>query len=111
MISLPTVDQLDAMILLTRLVECDRLSDAEARAFRDMRYKLGQHGRVLSKAQREWAETVYQRLELDAEQGAINVVSSGLVPGDPGGTQAVLDTVLRGLPDKFRKPLRPPVPR
>jgi hypothetical protein len=109
MIKLATVQMLDALELLDALVRCDRLREAEQAAFRDMAAKIRRGDKQnLSREQREWAERRYTDLELDADAPAVNAVSSGLVPGDPGGAPAVLKRVLERVPEKFQKPLRPP---
>jgi hypothetical protein len=112
MIKLPTVADLSSEDLLTALLASDRITAGERVAFTDMHYKLraGYCGGGLSRAQRDWAERRYTGLELDAEEGALNLVSSGRV----AKTSPTLETVkkiLAHVPEQFRKPIRPPTPR
>lgn len=65
--------QLDAV-----LEHAGKLNERELSAFKDMRKWLDD-GKTLSVKQAEWVETVYKRLELDVEEGAQNLVSSGKV--------------------------------
>lgn len=80
--------------ILQRLLADERLTEQEEGAFRDMLRR----GRALTPAQRQWADSVFTRLELDADE-ALNLFSLGKVPvGNPVLT-----------PDVLRKlPLKPP---
>lgn len=63
--------------LLARLLAA-HLADDERQAFSDMLARLETSRRpALSAAQRAWCERVYERLDLDAEMGCANLVSSG----------------------------------
>lgn len=65
--------------LLAKLLEDERLGEKEEKAFREMLDRLMRSKRnmPLTPSQRQWAEKVYARLELDAEEGAANLISSG----------------------------------
>lgn len=112
MIGLPTLADMSSDDLLTALLASDRITLAERTAFTDMRYKLraGYCGGGLSRSQRDWAARRYTGLELEADEGALNLVSSGRV----AKTSPTLETVkkiLAHVPEQFRKPVRPPSPR
>lgn len=84
--------------LIRQLVQNDEhLSEREQEAFWDMRGSL-EAGAIqkLSLPQREWAESVHRKLELDVEQ-TLNLYSRGVVP--PGRPVATPD-VLQNLPKK-----------
>jgi hypothetical protein len=66
----------DAALLKRLLAHKDRLTDEEADAFSDMSDRLAVNQRKLSSRQREWAEAVYDRLDIQAEYSR-NMVSSG----------------------------------
>ena len=63
-------------VLLDRLLSQEKLSEKEEEAFKDMRSRLP---RMMTYEQRSWAERVYTRLELDAEEPCANLVSEGKV--------------------------------
>lgn len=76
---------LEALLAHDGLDADDRIAFAgmlERRRDAEGRY---QHALGLTRPQRQWAEDRYQALELDAEEGAANLFSSGKVP--------------RGIPD------------
>jgi hypothetical protein len=112
MIKLPTVADLSSDDLLTALLGSDRITVGERTAFTDMRYKLraGYFGGGLSHAQREWAERRYTGLELEADEASLNLVSSGKVK-KTSPTLETVKTILKHVPEQFRKPVRPPTPK
>jgi len=63
--------------LLGRLLSAD-LDSKERDAFTDMLARLEMSRKPsLSAPQRAWAEKVYDKLDLDSEEGCANLVSSG----------------------------------
>lgn len=70
----------DRDMLEALLEDPDRLGPNEENAFLDMLDRLCRGQQIgLTPAQRDWVERRYKRLELDAEEGAQNWVSSGKV--------------------------------
>jgi hypothetical protein len=89
--------------LLGRLLECDTLEDEQRKAFGEMLGRLVSSNRKqLTPAQRQWAERVYSQLELDAEEGAKNLVSSGAYTPTNAERSKVYDF------ERMPKPLHPP---
>ena len=88
-------DLSDFDLLGALLDAADRLSDREARAFDSMAQQI--KSRNLTRSQRQWAESVYDRLELEANR-TLNLVSTGQVP-----TGHVPQFVW-----ELNKPLKPP---
>jgi hypothetical protein len=87
--------------MLKALVDFDRLAEDEERAFGDMLDWLERHpANRLSPAQRAWVEDRYRAYELDADEPAENLVSSGKVPN-------VTRTAKFGY-ELMPRPLRPP---
>jgi hypothetical protein len=65
---------------LSALLDSQKLTPDEERAFRDMMDQLEAGGVArLSTKQREWVDRVYHKLQLDAEEGSANLFSSGKV--------------------------------
>lgn len=91
--------------LLDQLLNCLDLDRDERRAFGDMLARL-EPNRPLTPAQRQWAERVHHRLELDAQEVA-NLASSGRVEVTQT-TDQILGDVLHHVPEHMRKPLKPP---
>jgi len=85
--------------ILTELLKCEELDEAAREAFESMRMRLPmQKDRTLSYKQRNWANSVYEKLRPDLDEVA-NLVSSGKVP------------VPKNLPTfewEKNKPLKPP---
>lgn len=73
----PDTSITDREILDALLKERDRLTDEEADAFESMMGRVGRNV-PLTDRQRNWAEDVYKRLELDADR-TLNLVSTGRV--------------------------------
>lgn len=65
---------------LKALLASEALQPDEHRAFADMLRRLDDFGGQLTLKQREWAEARFDELELDADEGARNLWSSGQVP-------------------------------
>lgn len=64
--------------LLKRLITSDRLTNSQYGAFTGMLSKLlAGDSKELTGAQRQWAEDIYEKLDLQAEEGAQNLISSG----------------------------------
>src|SRR5262245_9615297 len=91
---------------LARAIAASEAVDEKARAaFADMAERL-QSGRLaqLSHAQRQWADALCDRHELDADLGSQNLASRGLVPrGKPEPEYRHLWTDAR-----MTRPLKPP---
>lgn len=68
----------DIEILDALLSNRERLSSEEEEAFQNMRFNI-ENCHILSSKQRQWADAVYSRLELEADR-SLNLVSSGQVP-------------------------------
>jgi hypothetical protein len=82
--------------LLTSLMGAhDRLNDREVTAFSDMQQQITR--RRLTRSQRQWAEGVYDKLELEADR-TLNLVSTG---------QVAVERVPRFMWE-LNRPLRPP---
>jgi len=62
--------------LIEALLKCDRLSEREEKAFTDMQGQMQIRRKPLTSPQRQWADAVYDRLELEADR-TINMVSTG----------------------------------
>lgn len=89
--------------LLQRLLDSDLLAESESKAFNDMLGRL-ERGTFdgLTGPQRKWAEDVYDKHDLQSQEGAKNLISSGkYVP-----TQAELEK--RYSWELMPKPLKPP---
>jgi len=85
--------------MLEALLVVDKLGDEEEDAFRDMLHRLRQgYQKELTSAQRSWVKGRYLHFELDADEGALNLVSSGKV----AKTKVVLP--YESLP----RPVKPP---
>jgi hypothetical protein len=63
--------------LLHALLDSERLTEDEDRAFRGMLNRIEGMPYKLTERQRVWAEEVYERLDLAAEDGSENLISSG----------------------------------
>lgn len=89
--------------MLTRLLASEDLPDHEREAFQGMLERMGEWpDATLSPKQGSWARDVFERLELDVDEGAQNLWSSGKVPrGKPVETPPVL----------LNRPLKPPTRR
>lgn len=86
-------------VLLERLLEHEeQLTEDELRAFTDMLFALPHSRRKLSSKQREWAEGVYKRNDLQAHYAA-NLASKSKVRA---AAPHPLDRVLSN------RPLKPP---
>lgn len=92
---------LSDMKILQILLADHRLSDREREVFEDMQERLDVGFRTgLSKSQRTWVDEVYNRLELDDEQGSQNLVSSGVVAKEVSKKKYAFE--------KFDRPMLPP---
>lgn len=68
-------------LMLAALLGSGRLTEQEERVFKHMQWQLERHAHNrLSRAQRQWVENRYLAYELDADEPAENLVSSGQVP-------------------------------
>jgi len=86
--------------MLKALLDTERLNDVERAAFTDMLGWLEDHEEArLTMKRREWVEGRFEALELDAETGSQNLVSSGAVPR---GREVAMAPVLHN------RPLSPP---
>ena len=65
--------------MLGALLASGKLSEEEEQAFRSMLERIDSGKRVgtLTPKQRQWAQAVYARLDLAAEEGSANLISSG----------------------------------
>ena len=70
----------DQQLLTLLLAQDTRLSEQEETAFKEMEQRIGRQ--QMSPKQRQWAEQVYDRLDLQAER-ALNLISTGQVAGGP----------------------------
>ena len=66
----------DQQLLAALLGNAIRLSEQEETAFKEMEQRLNRYR--LSPRQRQWAEAVYDRLDLEADR-TLNLVSTGQV--------------------------------
>ena len=78
----PDPDLTDGDVLDALLSVPDRLSGTELKAFRTMLGRIEQRGGGMTPRQRQWAEDVYHRLELDVDR-VLNLVSTGKVEKVP----------------------------
>lgn len=63
--------------MLHALLDSDRLTDDEHRAFSGMLHRIEGMPYKLTERQRVWVEEVYDRLDLQSEEPAENLISSG----------------------------------
>jgi len=65
--------------MLTALLTSGRLTADEETVFRDMLDKLenGKKNAKLTNKQLQWAQSVFDKLDLSAEDGSANLISSG----------------------------------
>lgn len=85
--------------LLSRLLESPKLREDEREAFGDMYDRLdNKRIKNLSHRQRQWCETVYERMDLAGEESCANLFSRGVgLPKKPLGKFAF---EMLPLPDK-----------
>jgi hypothetical protein len=65
--------------MLEALCASDRLNDYEREAFGGMLGRLRHNAKKITESQREWVEARYLAYDLDADEPALNLVSSGKV--------------------------------
>jgi len=78
--------QLSDGVLLDKVIECleDHDDEETLKIFTQMRDRLVWNpNEPLSRRQRRWVEDTYTKFELDVEEGAVNLISSGVVKVDP----------------------------
>lgn len=96
----------DELQMLNALLGDDRITEEDREAFEGMKKRLVRDSKNrLTRPQRQWAEDVYKRLELDAGEGSKNLFSSGKVKADPKAKGGVVFPWEK--PD-YVKPLKPP---
>lgn len=81
------------------LLSTDSLDEWEKEAFESMRQRLEKKGAALTDRQRQKVDGAWERLELDAEDGAKNLWSSGKVPAGKS---------IRLPYEDMPRPLKPP---
>jgi hypothetical protein len=91
--------------MLKALLLCEEIEEDEREAFNDMYDRVESH-RVdeLTSRQRAWVEKVYFRHNLDREEPAKNLVSSGKVKV----TQKERESLQKFLDSLGPRPLKPP---
>lgn len=65
--------------MLRSLLRDERLGDDEREKFQDMLDGLPKF-KKLSAKQHDWVRSRFEQLELDAEEGSMNLVSAGKIP-------------------------------
>lgn len=80
----------------------DALLDAELREADREAFASMRKSKSLTEKQRRYIDDVYERLELDAEVGSANLISSGVVKVTPQ------ERAMRFPYERMPKPLRPP---
>jgi hypothetical protein len=91
--------------MLDALLEDERVSEKEQKAFEDMKNYLAAYPkRKLSEKQRKWVESRFEGLDLGAAE-SLNLVSSGKVPKE----SYIKDSVtFPWEKPEYKKPLKPP---